>query len=126
VSGVRHAAAADAVFEALSDPTRRAIVDRLVDGGPATATELSRALPVTRQAVSKHLTVLRRAGLARPSKEGRDVRFALEPAAFDEAAEWMAARAARWDRRLEALRDLVEPDDAGGDVRSRRAPRGRS
>ena len=117
-----HRTAAGTVFEALADPTRRAIVDRLVDGGPATATELARAFPVTRQAVSRHLVVLRRAGLVRASKHGRDVRFGLQPDAFDEAADWMAARAARWDRRLEALRDLVERDDPHGV--SRRSPRG--
>jgi DNA-binding transcriptional ArsR family regulator len=96
------------VFEALADATRRRIVDRLVDGGPATATELARVLPISRQAVAKHLTLLSRAGLAVPEKDGRDVRFRLRAEPLAEAMGWIAARAARWDERLASLARLAQ------------------
>lgn len=95
------------VFAALADPTRRQIVQWLSQGGPATATELARRLPISRQAVAKHLTALQSCGLATPRKEGRDVRFRLEPEPLTAAMEWMAALAARWDERLEALSRLL-------------------
>ena len=93
----------DAVFEALSDPTRRellALVGRL-DG--ATATELARELPVSRQAVSKHLSVLSSAGLVESGRSGREVRYRLTPAPLSEAMAWMAGVGAQWDARLARL-----------------------
>jgi DNA-binding transcriptional ArsR family regulator len=93
-----------AVFSALADPTRRRILDRLARGGPATATELAPDLPMTRQAVVKHLIALTRAGLTLGRREGREVRYRLRPEPMTEAMQWMAALAARWDHRLEALR----------------------
>ncbi len=93
----------DAVFEALSDPTRRellALVGRL-DG--TTATELARELPVTRQAVSKHLAVLSLAGLVESGRAGREVRYRLTPAPLSEAMAWMAGVGAQWDARLARL-----------------------
>ncbi len=93
----------DRVFTALSDPTRRAVV-RLLADGPATATELSERLPVSRQAVAKHLSALDEAGLVASSREGREVRYRLTPAPMAEAASWMAEVGAEWDRRLQALR----------------------
>ena len=94
---------ADRVFAALSDPTRRAVV-RLLADGPATATELSERLPVSRQAVAKHLSALDEAGLVASSREGREVRYRLTPGPMAEAASWMAEVGAEWDRRLQALR----------------------
>jgi len=85
------------VFAALSDPTRRRIVRLLVERGPATATELSRRLPITRQAVVKHLGALEAAGLVAGPKVGRERRFRLRPRPLTQAMEWMAALAARWD-----------------------------
>ena len=93
----------DAVFEALSDPTRRgllALVGRLEN---ATATELARELPVSRQAVSKHLGVLSSAGLVEPERTGREVRYRLTPAPLSEAMAWMAGVGAQWDARLARL-----------------------
>ncbi len=93
----------DAVFEALSDPTRRdllALVGRL-EG--ATPTELASDLPVTRQAVSKHLSVLSCAGLVESSRAGREVRYRLTPAPLAEAMAWMAGVGAQWDARLARL-----------------------
>ena len=94
----------DRVFEALSDPTRRQLVEWLSEGGPATATQLARRLPMTRQAVVKHLGILSEANLVVSGRQGREVRFRLKSGPLADAMEWMAALAARWDERLEALR----------------------
>ncbi|HEX2048716.1 MAG TPA: metalloregulator ArsR/SmtB family transcription factor [Acidimicrobiales bacterium] len=97
----------DAVFMALSDPTRRAVLRRLADG-PASPTELAGGLPVSRQAVSKHLEVLREAGLVEGARAGRQHRYRLTPEPMDDAAEWMAEVGGRWDRRLAELRKQFE------------------
>jgi DNA-binding transcriptional ArsR family regulator len=96
------------VFAVLADPTRRLLIRWLADDGPATATELARRLPVTRQAVSKHMVALHGAGLVATRREGRDVRYRLRPEPLTEAMQWMQALAARWDERLEALADHLE------------------
>ena len=93
------------VFDALADPTRRRLVAMLGERGAASATELARELPVTRQAVVKHLGALAAAGLATREREGREVRYRLTPAPLSEAAEWMAHVGAEWDARLAALED---------------------
>jgi DNA-binding transcriptional ArsR family regulator len=95
------------VFAALADPTRRHLVDHLAQRGDATATELSSSLPITRQAVSKHLSLLEDAGLVEATREGREVRYALNTPPLDDAMAWMAAVGARWDERLAALRRHV-------------------
>jgi DNA-binding transcriptional ArsR family regulator len=105
------------VFAALADPTRREIARLLSELGPLTQTELASQVPVTRQAVAKHLGALAEAGLVDPAREGRESRYRLTPAPFEAAALWMAALGAEWDRRLEALQSLLE---APG-VRSTRA-----
>jgi DNA-binding transcriptional ArsR family regulator len=98
------AARADDVFAALSDPTRRAVVELIGDRGEATASELARELPVSRQAVHKHLTSLAAAGLVEDRREGREVRYRLTPAPMSEAMSWMAAVGGQWDARLARLR----------------------
>ena len=70
---------------------------------PATATELAGRIPVSRQAVAKHLNLLDEAGLVNSVRAGRELRFQLTPAAFADAMTWMADIGARWDRRLQAL-----------------------
>jgi DNA-binding transcriptional ArsR family regulator len=95
-------ALADDVFDALADPTRRRIVERL-GREPATAGEIAERLPVTRQAVVKHLALLEEAGLVRGERDGRRVVFRLTPGAFADAAGWMHDVGAQWDRRLERL-----------------------
>jgi DNA-binding transcriptional ArsR family regulator len=100
---------ADPVFASLADPMRRAVLQAVADEGPLTATELAARLPVSRQAIAKHLDVLRTAGLVRSSKDGRDVRFTLEAAPLDDAVRWIAAVGDRWDRRLADLRDRLGP-----------------
>jgi DNA-binding transcriptional ArsR family regulator len=94
---------ADAVFGALSDPTRRRLLSLLDDRGAASATELARDLPVSRQAVVKHLGTLADAGLVTGRREGRQVRFHPTPAPMSEAMAWMATVGAQWDERLAAL-----------------------
>jgi DNA-binding transcriptional ArsR family regulator len=96
------------VFAALSDPNRRYLLDAIASRGDATATELAAELPVTRQAVAKHLTALADAGLVSSSRRGRETRYRLTPEPLTGAMEWMAAVGARWDERLAALRDYLK------------------
>jgi DNA-binding transcriptional ArsR family regulator len=99
---------ADQVFAALGDPTRRAVLALVGQGGPLTATELAERLPVSRQAVMKHLDLLRTAGLVASEKDGRAVRYVLQAEPLDDAAAWMARVGAAWDRRLTALSDRAK------------------
>jgi DNA-binding transcriptional ArsR family regulator len=94
---------ADRAFTALADPTRRAILQLVVDEGPVTATAVSARLPISRQGVAKHLGVLREAGLVRAERLGRETRFeaSLEP--LDTVATWLGDVGAAWDRRLDRL-----------------------
>lgn len=93
-----------AVFSALSDPMRREVVRRLTEHGPMTATQLAQALPVSRQAVAKHLARLSSAGLVEAERDGREVRFHLTPAPMADATAWMAEAGAEWDERLARLK----------------------
>ena len=93
----------DQVFAALSDPTRRQLFTRLADGGPATATQLAAELPVTRQAVVKHLEALKAAQLVTSARDGREVRYTVTPAPLADAVGWIADVGAQWDTRLATL-----------------------
>jgi DNA-binding transcriptional ArsR family regulator len=108
VSARRRDEQAGAVFAALADPTRRRIVELLSELGAQTATQLATRLPITRQGVAKHLDLLDEAGLVEWSRNGRESRYRLTPEPFEAAALWMASVGAEWDRRLEALRGLLE------------------
>ena len=99
----------DAVFGALSDPTRRAVMSRLAEG-PATPTDLADGLPISRQAVSKHLEILRQAGLVHSRREGREHRYTLTPEPLADAVSWISAVGGRWDERLDALRRQLADD----------------
>jgi DNA-binding transcriptional ArsR family regulator len=99
----------DTVFGALADPTRRRLVSMLGERGAVTATELARDLPVTRQAVVKHLSALSAAGLASSAREGREVRYRLEAAPLNDAMAWMAGVGADWDERLASLQKHLAP-----------------
>lgn len=103
-----HTAEDDELWAAVSEPTRRRLLDALLERGEATATVLAGELPVTRQAVAKHLAVLERAGLVAGERRGREVRYAVKPERLDAAAEAMALVAATWDRRLERIKQLAE------------------
>jgi DNA-binding transcriptional ArsR family regulator len=93
---------AGAVFAALADPTRRAMV-RALRAEPSTASRMAGELPITRQAVAKHLAALRAAGLVDARREGRETRYVLTPAPLAEAMEWMAEAGGVWDARLARL-----------------------
>jgi DNA-binding transcriptional ArsR family regulator len=98
--------APDDVFDALADRTRRRIVE-LLARAPATAGELAEELPVSRQAVVKHLAVLEDATLVKGVRDGRRVVYELTPGKFADAARWMQDVGAAWDRRLTNLRQRV-------------------
>jgi DNA-binding transcriptional ArsR family regulator len=95
---------ADAVFAALADRTRRDVIRALSAQGPSTATGLAANLPVTRQAVTKHLSALADAGLVTATRRGRERVYAISPRPLTDAVSWMADLGARWDERLAALR----------------------
>lgn len=96
------------VFAALADPSRRHLLETLARH-EATATELAADLPVTRQAVAKHLAALRAAGLVDARRAGRETRYRLTPGPLEEALGWIADVGGAWDSRLAALRrHLVE------------------
>jgi DNA-binding transcriptional ArsR family regulator len=98
----------DELWAAVADPTRLRLLDALLARGEATATALAGDLPVTRQAVAKHLAVLDRAGLVAARRQGREVRYTVRPERLDAATRRLAHVAARWDRRLAAIRRLAE------------------
>jgi DNA-binding transcriptional ArsR family regulator len=102
-------AIAEQVFGALADPTRRAILATLAAGGPATATDLADRLPITRQAIAKHLVLLADVGLvtAEPG-ERRRIRYRLSSAPVRVAQQFLAALAHDWDDRLDALKDHLD------------------
>jgi DNA-binding transcriptional ArsR family regulator len=102
-------AAAEQVFVALADPTRRTILAALATDGPATATDLAARLPITRQAIAKHLTLLADAGLVTPEHgERRRVRYRLRTEPVRLAQQFLAALAHAWDDRLDALRHYLQ------------------
>ena len=102
-------AIAEQVFTALADPTRRAILATLAAQGPATATDLADRLPITRQAIAKHLVLLADACLVTPEPgERRRVRYRLRSAPVRVAQQFLAALAHDWDDRLHALRDHLD------------------
>ena len=100
---------AEAVFAALADANRRAILAELAARGPATATELAATLPITRQGIAKHLALLADAGLvsAEPG-EGRRVRYRLQSGPMRVAQQFMAALARDWDEPLSALKSHLD------------------
>jgi DNA-binding transcriptional ArsR family regulator len=97
-----------AIYQALGDPTRLEIVQRLGDRGPLPTLELVEGLGMTRQAATKHLLVLENAGLIESRAEGRQVVRELNLQVLIGAGDWLAQRTALWDRKLDALKRLVE------------------
>ena len=94
------------VFAALSDPTRRALIQHLAQG-PATATQLSLRFPISRQAVTKHLAALDDAGLVERNSSGREVRYSLRAEGLADVSSWVAGVGSSWDRRLDRLREQL-------------------
>lgn len=97
----------DAVFRALADPTRRAMVARLARG-PASVGELGEPFAMTKPAVTKHVKVLERAGLLTREVDGRVHRLEIDPAPLDEAQRWVEDVRAFWEGRLDGLADYLE------------------
>jgi DNA-binding transcriptional ArsR family regulator len=94
---------AGAVFGALSDPTRRALLEAIAAQPTATTTELAAGLPISRQAVAKHLSALADAGLIEHQRSGREVHYHVTPAPLSDAVSWMAEVGGQWDDRLARL-----------------------
>ena len=95
------------VFEALADPTRRWMIQRLARTGSLTPTALAGDLPISRQAVSRHLGVLQHGGLVTVRKDGREQRYQLAVDPLRDVAAWIAGIEQVWDRRLAALGELL-------------------
>jgi DNA-binding transcriptional ArsR family regulator len=96
----------DPVFGALADPTRRRLLSAIA-AHPATATELAGDLPISRQAVVKHLHTLAQAGLLERERDGRDVRYRVTPEPLSDALTWIAEVAGQWDARLATLQSRL-------------------
>ena len=116
-----HSAALDRVFRALSDPTRRALVERL-QRRPASVSELAAPLPMTLAAVVQHLQLLEESGLVRSAKAGRVRVCALAPEGLAQAESWLSARRALWSDALDRLGDLLAEDEADEGGAQERSP----
>jgi DNA-binding transcriptional ArsR family regulator len=110
VPGLSPEARAGAVFGALADPTRRHLVEALAGEPGATATGLAASLPISRQAVAKHLKLLGEAGLVSSRRSGREARFELDPAPLADATAWLEQVGTEWDKRLRRLHHLLGPE----------------
>jgi len=106
-------AALDLAFQALADPSRRAMVDRLATG-PATVSELAKPLAMSLPGVMQHLAVLEASGLVASEKIGRTRTCRIEPKALSRAEQWIAERRALWERRLDRLEAFL--DETTGDT----------
>jgi DNA-binding transcriptional ArsR family regulator len=101
-----------AVFAALADPTRRSMIEALLREGTTSVPRLSAELPITRQAVAKHLATLDHAGLVeRAPRSGREVRYRLRDGALGSASEWLTQTESAWDGRLARLKRTLEAGD---------------
>ena len=98
----------DDLWSAIGDPTRRRMVDLLLVDGAGTATTLSRQMPVTRQAVAKHLGVLDRVGLVRATPAGREKRYQVDEAQLARAVAQLSSVGAAWDARLQRIKRIAE------------------
>ncbi|HEU5242700.1 MAG TPA: metalloregulator ArsR/SmtB family transcription factor [Ornithinibacter sp.] len=98
----------DDLWSAVGDPTRRRVLDLLLVDGDGTATTLSRRLPVTRQAVAKHLGVLDRAGLVRAAPAGREKRYRVDDAQLARAVAQLTSVGSAWDARLQRIKRIAE------------------
>ncbi len=103
---LQHSASLDSMFQALADPARRGMVERL-SRGPASVSELARPLSMSLSAVVQHLQVLEASGLVRSEKAGRVRTCRIEPAALRTAEQWITARRTSWERRLDRLGEYL-------------------
>ena len=102
----------DELWSAIGDPSRRRVLDLLVRRGEASASWLAGQVPFSRQAVSKHLVVLERAGLISHRKQGREVLYQVDAERLDQATRALAELATQWDRRLNIVKRLAETEHA--------------
>ena len=98
----------DDLWAAIADPSRRRVLDLLVQRGEASASALAGDVPFTRQAVAKHLLALEAVGLIDRRKQGREVLYRVDADRLDQATQAMADVARQWDRRLDAIKRLAE------------------
>ena len=110
MSAAAPAAALDQMFQALADPARRGMIERLCRG-PASVSELAKPLRMTLSAVVQHLQVLESSGLVRTQKEGRVRTCRIDVAALRNAETWLTARRTSWERRLDRLGDFLAEQD---------------
>ena len=103
----------ETLVAAVTEPTRRQLVDRLLEQGESTATALADGLPITRQAVSKHLVLLERVGLVAARRSGRETRYSVDVAQLDRATRSLGALASSWDARLARIKKIAEAVHAG-------------
>ena len=118
------AAIDDNLWSAVGDPTRRQMLDLLLGDGTGTATSLSEQLPVTRQAVAKHLAVLDRAGLVHGAAAGREHRYRVDNVQLARAAEQLASVGSSWDGRLRRIARIAE--EIEGQKQNKQSPRQRA
>ncbi len=104
----------DELWSAIGDPTRRRMLDLLLAGGGGTSTTLSDQLPVTRQAVAKHLSVLDRVGLVHGAPAGRERRYEVDEAQLARAVAQLSAVGATWDARLQRIKRIAERIQGSG------------
>ena len=97
-------------FWALSDPVRLEILDRISAGSEITVSQLAAVLPITRQAVTRHVRTLEEAGLVKGSQEGREHRYHVDTAPLDDARRWLDNRAASWENALRRLASYLDSD----------------
>lgn len=102
------------IFSALADPNRRTVLERLVAAGEGTATTIAEDLPISRQAVVKHLAHLDQAQLVRARRRGREVRYSIQTARLAATGQGIEAIAAGWDRTLSALKRIAEETGPSG------------
>ncbi|MFL6157000.1 MAG: ArsR/SmtB family transcription factor [Marmoricola sp.] len=98
----------DELWSAIGDPTRRRMLDLLLSEGGGTATSLSEQLPVTRQAVAKHLTVLEKAGLVAATTAGRERRYDVDEIRFARAVDQITSVGSAWSARLRRIKTIAE------------------
>ena len=124
MSASAQSAPLDLMFQALADPARRGMIDRLCRG-PASVSELAKPLAMTLSAVVQHLQVLESSGLVRTQKEGRVRTCRIDAAALRSAETWLTARRSNWERRLDRLGELLAEQDQQAERAGQQKPTGK-
>ena len=96
------------LFAALGEPTRLSLVDRLRDGSEQSIASMATGLPISRQALTKHLKVLEAAGVTRSRREGRETVYRIDPGGLLMAEQWIQAVSTQWDSLIDRLKAHVE------------------